>query len=271
MTKPKLGIRLHRNKRTPAFLRKLLHLRWEYNGNKLEQKYRSENPGTIFSIPFSDSEHVLFDLPDVGDLISRDLIVQKRFFELHYLNAVKKLIINPTCIIDVGANIGNHSIFFKKCWPRAAVYSFEPQVYIFDQLERNLEINGLPLDGCFNVAVGNKKGRGKVVFDGRIQKNMGATRIDYDDSGSFYVISLDEFIKNHPHEKIDLIKIDVEGFELKVLDGMRQLIEIYKPLIWIEVLDNNKDAALLMFEQLNLEFVDCFPFNTEHDFLLSKK
>lgn len=166
---------------------------------------------------------MLFDLPDVGDLISCHIIIQKRFLEQDYLKGIKSILMNPNCIMDVGANIGNHTLFFKKSWPKATVYSFEPRLEIFHRLKRNLEINGISVSGCFNKAVGNKNGRGKFVFDGRVENNIGAARINYDDTGSFDVISLDEFIENHPQDRIDLIKIAVEGLELKVLDGMKNI------------------------------------------------
>lgn len=268
MTKLRLGMLLHENKKTPLFVKKLLRLRWEYNSNRLERKYRAENSGNIFSIPFSDSENVLFELPVARDLISRDIIVQKRFYEHEYLIEVKKLINNPTCIIDVGANIGNHTLFFKKSWPGTTVYSFEPQLEIFHQLKKNLELNGVTVLGCFNKAVGNKIGRGKIIYNGQVENNTGATRIDYDDSGSFDVISLDDFIENHPQDRIDLIKIDVEGFELKVLEGMKKIIKKHNPYIWIEVLDNNKEAAFSLFKDLQLEFIDLPLFNEAHDFLI---
>jgi len=269
MKRLRLGMRLHLSKNTPLFIKKLIQLRWDCNGARLEMKYRSKNPNNIFSVPLND-EKIFFYLPVSGDLISRYIIVNKRFFEYEYLESIEKAIQNPSCILDVGANIGNHTIFFMKSWPDTRVYSFEPQTDVFRQQKRNLEINGLPTDGCINAGIGNVTGHGKIVHDGRTENNIGATQIDYDDAGTIEMITLDCFISEKRIGKVDLVKIDVEGFEPKVLEGMKKLIEEHNPLIWIEILPRNRGIILEKIQELGLSMVDIHPFNSNRDFLFRK-
>jgi len=269
MKRIRLGMRLYQSSRTPSIIKKLIRLRWDCNGARLERKYRLKSPDNIFHVPFNDGK-LFFDLPDHGDLISRHIIVNKCFFECEYLESLRNLIINPSCILDVGANIGNHTLFFMKTWPEARVFSFEPQKDIYNQMRRNLELNKLPTDGCFNVAIGNATGRGSIVYDGRTENNIGATRIDYYDEGEFRIITLDNFIWENQTGKVDLVKIDVEGFEPKVLEGMKKLIEEHNPLIWIEILPRNKGIILEKIQELGLSMVDIHPFNSNRDFLFRK-
>ncbi len=74
------------------------------------------------------------------------------------------------------------------------------------------------------------------------------------------VITLDQFIKDHPLSRVDFIKIDVEGHELNVLLGSQETIATYKPALMIEVCENylkranaSKQELFEFFAQLNYQ------------------
>lgn len=271
MSKDKLGIRLFRNENSPKWLKKLIYLRWmllNWYRESIERKNSNDN---IFEVYINENKKVYFELPIKRDLISCNIIAQKTFYENNYLLVIGNLLKNPKCILDAGANIGNHTLFFSMFWDDASVYSFEPLLTNFKMLKRNIQLNKLQSTYCFNVAVGDRSGMGQISYNGQLENNLGATKVVYEDTGEIPFITLDTFAHENNLQYIDLIKIDVEGFELKVLNGMKKIIEKYNPYIWIEVLEDNKNEAMALFQELNLTFISAPHFNIYNDFLLRRK
>lgn len=122
-------------------------------------------------------------------------------------------------IVDVGANIGQFCSAAKLFFPKSSVYSFEPDPEVFEQLEANLQgAKGVEL---FNIGLGEK--REKLPFYVHNLSVMSSFKQydghDYTDSDTKYleIRSLDKVLSKVPH--IQLLKIDVEGFEMQVLRG----------------------------------------------------
>jgi FkbM family methyltransferase len=134
-----------------------------------------------------------------------------------------------TTALDIGANIGNHSILFAKYFSK--VYSFEPNINTFKLLEFNSSYrkNISPL----NVGIGDFDGKLLMYED---DENYGASSVIYADEAKsaveIKVIKLDSISNNF--ENIKLIKIDVEGMELNVLKGAIETIKINYPIIAFE-------------------------------------
>lgn len=187
--------------------------------------YRLWRGGVKFYLPFWKT-----------DSIQNWIILNDRFYEDKYLNAVYVQYgkwIYGKAILDIGANIGNHSLYFATVMHPLKVYSFEPIKETYDILRTNIEINGLsntiiPL----NVACGAEAARGKRKnFN---YHNIGGTSILECQEGEFDVCTIDSIkIK----DKIALIKIDVEGFEEKVILGSLQTIKKNRPIIMVEAFD----------------------------------
>ncbi len=271
MSKDKIGLRLYRHKKSPKWLKNIIYQRWMLTNWHHENRERKKNKNNVFEVYINNKDKVYFELPIKRDLISCNIIVNKMFYEYDYLLTIGNLLKQPTCILDVGANIGNHTLFFSKFWGEVKVYSFEPSSVIFKMLQRNIQLNNLESTNCFNIAVGNKMGSGRISYNGQLENNLGATKVDYEDAGEIQFITLDTFTLEHNLNAIDLVKIDVEGFELKVLKGMEQIIKEYNPYIWIEVLENNKKEAMELFIELNLSFISAPYFNKHNDYLLRRK
>lgn len=270
MLKEKLGMRIYTNKKTPKLLKSIIYFRWTLILRFKEKRERLKNKDNIFEVYMEKRNKVLFRLPVKNELISGNIIVKKAFYEHDLLQSIGKVIENPLCILDVGANIGNHTLFFSKYWKNTTFYAFEPSISSFEILQDNIELNNLDTTYCYNVAVGSKSGTGSISYDGMIEKNLGATRVEYDKNGEIKFIALDEFTREKNIPKIDLVKIDVEGFELSVLEGMKETIKNHNPFIWIEVLENNKIEAMKLFKELNLSFVAAPEFNKHNDYLLKR-
>lgn len=189
------------------------------------------------SVRFAD-DTILF-LHDSGEALSDVIIRQGDYWEkdiLEYLAFNHK---QQEVIIDVGANIGNHSIYFSKYLNNYKIYAFEPVFDNYDLLVKNIEENNanvVPI--C--AAVGDTHGPVKVTPN---RGNMGASEVSSEGSQETYQMSLDKinFIK-----KITLIKIDAEWYEPQVLVGANDTIQRDNPLILIEDATGDRIPHLLM-------------------------
>jgi FkbM family methyltransferase len=141
-------------------------------------------------------------------------------------------------IIDIGANFGYHTLLFSlEC--SETVYAFEPQAQNFKLLEENLEINKIKNVISYNYACGDQNCNIKLpIFeDSNNTINMGdiTPNININDKYCFSKsIILDDCI--FP-SKIDLIKLDVQGWEKKVLMGATTLLKTHKPILIVEFED----------------------------------
>jgi FkbM family methyltransferase len=165
------------------------------------------------------------------DHMARVIHGNRMFYELDVLMKCREIYLPGTAVIDVGANIGNHTVFFGAIL-NAPVYAYEPFQPNYDLLELNVAANGLDgqvITAC--CAVGAGVGVGSL-HPGPPQ-NFGVTRMTFG-AGEVPVRSLDSLSICGP---IGLIKIDVEGAEVAVLRGAADLIGAWLPDIVIEAGD----------------------------------
>jgi FkbM family methyltransferase len=141
---------------------------------------------------------------------------------------------------DVGANVGIYSVLFGKKFPVGKVIAFEPNVSLHVLLTQNLDLNGVNNVRIENFALSNAIGVGQIeISNGR----AGAGKIkstlaeDYEDK-SFPIITGDMYVKDFPEAIPSLIKIDVEGHEPEVIEGLSHVLRQYKPVLMIEVFGN---------------------------------
>jgi FkbM family methyltransferase len=143
-------------------------------------------------------------------------------------------------VIDVGANIGTHTVFFsKKVAAEGMVYAFEPQRITFEFLCANLALNGLLNVVPLQNGAGDQLGEIIVpVLNPSIAQNFAALKIEGHAAGDLVkVLPLDAL----ELKRCNLIKIDVEGMELKVLQGAEKTIRDHRPLLFVE--NNNREGA----------------------------
>ncbi|WP_161805839.1 FkbM family methyltransferase [Pedobacter sp. Hv1] len=139
-------------------------------------------------------------------------------------------------ILDVGANIGFHTLFFRDLvGKKGKVIAFEPIPLNFESLNRNIALNGFKNIEVHQIALSNKNETISIVADVN-STNPGSFNL-FDQNGDITVTCRigDEIIIT---EKVDFIKIDVEGYESFVIDGLMKTITKFKPKIIFEY-DNN--------------------------------
>jgi len=180
--------------------------------------------------------YFLFNVND--NCIGRSMDLYGEWAEAEIL-AMQQFIHPGDVILDVGANMGTHAVFFANAvGPGGQVYAFEPQRFPYQFLCSNIMINGLSNVVTVNMAVGDVRGKICVpVLDPTIQVNFGAARPDENTQGEMVsLVRLDDLL----FQKVNLIKIDVEGMEAKVLAGALETINTFRPLIFVE---NNKSQG----------------------------
>ncbi len=164
---------------------------------------------------------------------------------------------NPL-IIDCGSNIGVSILRYKELYPNARIVAFEPDPQLFQVLERNVRRNALENIECIQRAIWAESGQQQFISFRSGDSQAG--RIDMNDpedaetdSELFDVktVWLGEYLQN----KVDFLKLDVEGAELVVLESCKELLfnvcqmmvevhyRVYKPDFLIKILDLLKEAG----------------------------
>jgi FkbM family methyltransferase len=177
---------------------------------------------------------IRMSLPDAQcDFIQRVILQTNHFFEAALLSQVAKMgLIKPdTVVCDIGANIGNHSVYFRRILGAQTVLSCEPHAHVYSTLQQNLELNGLTTGNAFNVMLGSTSGRGEVAHFESL--NHGATKLKTSTDGPIEMVTLDELTASYG--PVGFLKLDVEGFEASVLAGAERILSKDRPTIWVEL------------------------------------
>ncbi len=171
------------------------------------------------------------------DLIQSIIVDKRNFFDYGTLRELQPYIKKNPVILDIGANIGNHSVYWALESSTKRIYSFEPIKETFNILKKNVEINGLSNKiKIFNVGLSNQKINGSISFFDHT--NIGGTHVKQDPKGNLSLDKLDNI--KIEEDVVDFIKIDVEGHELEVLQGAKETLLKYKPVIFIETFPDKK-------------------------------
>lgn len=184
------------------------------------------------------------------------------FYESKILNKWIPYISDAKVIFDVGANLGNHTLFLaKKLDAIYTIYSFEPFILNFEILKKNITDNKLLNVYPINKGVGARNG--KITVSEFDESNYGGTTFTENGDSDEYVelITLDAFIRENNIDNLDFVKIDTEGFEIDVLQGMRQAIENFYPDLWIEVSANSFLKIIELLEPSGYVLADVEGFN----------
>lgn len=139
---------------------------------------------------------------------------------------------------DVGANIGHHSLFMSSHADR--IFAFEPFSVVRNEMERKLARAGVDNVTIFPVALGDKNESGTFWPPTGANQGTGTLGNNLPDNASAETISVqvkrgDDFFAENHLPPITLLKMDVEGYEVQALEGLRQTIWRDRPPIFIEL------------------------------------
>lgn len=163
--------------------------------------------------------------PVVLNNVSREHAGWFTFAEIETKYFLTRILQHDSVCFDVGANIGLYSLLFLQQSPESHVFAFEPSSN-FRFLEQNIPEMYKERFHAFQIGLGDKDG----VFENEIWESFGHKKIkDY-----FSFSTLDRFVESLHIKKIDILKIDTDGFETQILDGALKTLRKYRPLIVIE-------------------------------------
>ena len=181
------------------------------------------------------------------DVIGKDIYV-KRVFEKAEINFVTKFLKSGMVFFDVGANLGQYTLFAaKRIGLTGQVHSFEPNSRMFEELQFNVRLNDLT-DICRlnQLALSDKNGQGllsKYEAGAEVYGSLG----NHKRSGgnitgheNVKTSTLDSYAKELRINHVDLIKMDIEGAELPALKGSVTLLSRDDgPVVLVELADIN--------------------------------
>jgi len=151
-------------------------------------------------------------------------------------------------VMDVGANLGLYSLLISRAvGPSGKVYAFEPVPEIFARLKEHIALNNATNVIPVPIALSDEKGTVKMSVAG-----CGSSFFRHL-SGEFVEVQverLDDFVEREGIEKVDAIKIDVEGAELRVIRGADKTIRRDKPILMVEIQAATLQAAGTTPEEL---------------------
>ena len=153
-----------------------------------------------------------------------------------------KLVNKGNVVFDIGANVGDVSMnAAMRVGNKGKVFAFEPDKTNFKRFNNNLNVNNFKNITFVNKGLGHVPGKYflSVVDENNLGMNKIVINSDRIQGSSIDVITLDEYVKEKNITRIDVIKIEVEGFEMNVLLGGKKCIDAFKPKLFIEIDDNN--------------------------------
>ncbi|NEQ76502.1 MAG: FkbM family methyltransferase [Okeania sp. SIO2C9] len=189
------------------------------------------------------------------------------FYELAQLESIRQNLksLNPV-IVDIGANTGNHLVYFAKFIQPAKIIPIEFHPEIIAALKRHISINQVGNIDLSKLGYAIAKNRGKSFIKEHPAKDLFLTEIDNEiiNAQELVVFPLDEIIT----EKVDFIKIDVQGKEIDVLEGAKNLISSYQPDMLVEVAKNNIKDFRKFLAAVNYQIVKAFDHGRYVNFYL---
>lgn len=187
------------------------------------------------TINYGGDQHQLWGIKN--DLITNEWKSLQGFYETDLLGWLDLQELQGV-YVDVGAHVGNHTVFFSQHCPSTTVYAFEPQA----ELYRTLTQNTWKLENvkAFRYAVHDSYSyvdiqSGPVNNWGMGKVKQRTAEADDDESNDVYVARLDDVVQG----PVAVIKLDVEGDEAAALSTATGILAKDSPVICCEVLDQD--------------------------------
>jgi FkbM family methyltransferase len=202
-------------------------------------------------------------LQEKPDSIREPLLASPSFLneirELPAINYVINELANKRTFVDVGAHLGFYAIPLAYYFNNVVAY--EPSKFQFEFLKKNVHLNQLNNVVIKDCAVGSKKGTGTLFVMGRSGggNTLASDVVALGDPMESYQVSV-VTLDDENLTDLDVLKIDVEGFELEVLKGARMTISKCKPVIICEVWDTDHRRKDVITYLGTLNYSVSFPF-----------
>lgn len=163
------------------------------------------------------------------------------------LRDVKPMATNNYVVVDVGANFGFLSLVWSKTLcSQGAVFSFEPHPNVHHSFSQSIQLNNSSNITLEPYAVGKTPGQVEISFANTTSNTLEseAKKRAKKEQATVTMTSLDAYCKDF--KQLDLIKIDVDGIELAILEGASEILEKLRPIVIVET-NGNKEICDYFF------------------------
>ena len=166
------------------------------------------------------------------------------------------------CFCDIGANIGQHSLFMSRIADQ--VHAFEPFDNVSSRLQHHIALNQISNIQLHKIGLSDVTER--LQFYAPTGRNQGIGSFDAGTvekgnqaAGELSLVCGDAYFEQYPITGVDLVKIDVEGFERRVLAGLRQTLDRFRPITVCEI-NYGKDLSFDSLEAFREAFPEHYVF-----------
>jgi|TARA_B100000085_G_scaffold155455_1_gene141220 FkbM family methyltransferase len=187
-----------------------------------------------------------------------------KVWEQHLLDVIDKYVVEGTVAIDAGANFGSISVpISKKLGSSGKLYSFEMSKVMASRLKRNIEQNKCSNVELLNIALSDVADQS--VFFGELEEdqktNFGDIRINKEAEGTEVKTTTIDSL--NIQDRVSFIKVDCQGYDLKVMRGAKETIEKHRPVVVFEWEDD-------MSSDFNDTIEDVLAFYSELNYKVNK-
>lgn len=181
---------------------------------------------------------------------------------ISHLNVYKKYYRQVKVVVDVGASFGTFPRITNYFNPQAKFFCIEMARQSFELLKRNTQSQSFTK--CFRYAMGDRKQNTKFYFNSDYPEGS-LIRSRERSNSSVNMITLDDFVAGQKITQIDILKVDTEGFELKVIKGADHVLKITDLLILeIDFSYSNLTAVTALLSRRGFRLINFGEVNFNH-------
>ncbi|MGA9507544.1 MAG: FkbM family methyltransferase [Candidatus Sulfotelmatobacter sp.] len=174
--------------------------------------------------------------------------------EPHLQRAIRDYVVAGDTVYDIGANVGYVSLSLaKRVGPKGRVIAFEPIPSSAEAFRENIELNGITNVRLLNLAASDQSGEAVIRM---IENSATASLVWHRNEPSATELrvrteAIDELVEAGEFGLPTFVKIDVEGAEGSVLQGMRDTIAAARPVLFVECSDIGREQTWQLLGELN--------------------
>lgn len=192
-------------------------------------------------------------VPDSLEVITTYVLQEQGDWFEDEIRFLRHLVQPGQTVVDIGANLGVYTLSMaRRVGPQGRVWAFEPACRTAELLAHSIRSNGFTQVRLEQKALSNRSGSGLLLLQSQPELHALAASdlAERHDEGASEVVeltSLDEFFDGHGWPAVDIVKMDAEGEEARIIEGGERFLRAQSPLVLLEI----KAGA-----DLHLELVD---------------
>lgn len=241
------------------------YLRRLYSPKLLQRLYRTNQPISGLFEVVSEYDNNLLIHVNTSSLLEWSIFVYG-YHEPEICNLIKRLVKPGYVVMDVGANIGAHTLIMAQAVGiTGKVIAIEPNPKVHERLVSNLYLNRFDHVQPLQCGLSDTSGQMILHIPPDHLANQGIASLypqaELSVQIPVQIHLLDEIVTSLACQQLDFIKIDTEGHDMKVILGAEKSIETYQPYILFEYIEKD-------WYKTGLNFSSCEKFFTHHEYML---